>query len=182
MSTEQSILAVRTEIQEAINRRYGAVDNGKLKIVQNTARQMMFGLYGRRQMSVRVLAEKILLGNLAQNYGNNAKLQDAIRDPPANCKFYTKEVHKAAFCLPKCYDDVKVELPTLIDPHLKLISYAHFSAEELKSSISPVRNLNSLARRLCTDGHGTREFCLSTAAPSKKTGLSGHELRPLLNA
>uniref|UniRef100_A0A0R3SZG7 PABS domain-containing protein n=1 Tax=Hymenolepis diminuta TaxID=6216 RepID=A0A0R3SZG7_HYMDI len=46
------------------------------------------------------------LGYVIASKTKNAKLEDAIRDPPANCKFYTKEVHKAAFCLPKCYDDV----------------------------------------------------------------------------
>ncbi|VDO12170.1 unnamed protein product [Rodentolepis nana] len=46
------------------------------------------------------------LGYVIASKTKNANLRDAIRDPPTKCKFYTKEVHKAAFCLPKCYDDV----------------------------------------------------------------------------
>ncbi|KAM3179378.1 hypothetical protein ACTXT7_000682 [Hymenolepis weldensis] len=41
------------------------VDDNKLKAVQNTARWMMLGLYSRRQVSVKVLAEKVPLRNLA---------------------------------------------------------------------------------------------------------------------
>ncbi|KAM7541807.1 hypothetical protein Aperf_G00000017037 [Anoplocephala perfoliata] len=45
------------------------------------------------------------LGYVVASKTKNANLRDAIRDPPVNCKFYSKDVHKAAFSLPKCYDD-----------------------------------------------------------------------------
>ncbi|KAH9280993.1 Spermidine synthase [Echinococcus granulosus] len=35
----------------------------------------------------------------------NIDLCEAGREPPVDCKFYTKAVHRAAFALPKCYED-----------------------------------------------------------------------------
>ncbi|VDM30894.1 unnamed protein product [Hydatigera taeniaeformis] len=39
---------------------------------------------------------------------------EASREPPTDCKFYTKAVHKAAFALPKCYEDVSFLLDITI--------------------------------------------------------------------
>ncbi|VDK20240.1 unnamed protein product [Taenia asiatica] len=43
------------------------------------------------------------------------KNEVTFHEPPADCKFYTKAVHKAAFVLPKCYEDVSFF--TVINKH-----------------------------------------------------------------
>ncbi|KAL5108046.1 Spermidine synthase [Taenia crassiceps] len=45
------------------------------------------------------------LGYIVACKNESTNLSEAFREPPADCKFYTKAVHKAAFALPKCYED-----------------------------------------------------------------------------
>ncbi|VDD79117.1 unnamed protein product [Mesocestoides corti] len=46
------------------------------------------------------------IGYVIASKSKDTDLREAIRDAPAECTFYTKALHKAAFVLPKCYERV----------------------------------------------------------------------------
>uniref|UniRef100_A0A5K3EEZ7 Spermidine synthase n=2 Tax=Mesocestoides corti TaxID=53468 RepID=A0A5K3EEZ7_MESCO len=52
------------------------------------------------------------IGYVIASKSKDTDLREAIRDAPAECTFYTKALHKAAFVLPKCYERAFGSNPT----------------------------------------------------------------------